>query len=59
MSDGDHSLIQQLESDARKLYDNVTPAFALVFNHHNQKGLRLECPDIVLEYSNGVPFGRG
>lgn len=59
--DRDHSLIQQLEADARELYnsDNDTPAFAFVYNHNNQKGLQLKAPDIVLEYTNGVLIGRG
>jgi len=52
------SLLKKLQSEARLQYDQVVPAFAYVFKHNNENGLRLEAPDIVLEYSNGVPFGR-
>jgi hypothetical protein len=55
---GDNQLLRDLDIEARKYYDNVTPAFAYVFEHNGQKGLRLEAPDVVLEYSNGVPLGR-
>lgn len=52
------SLLQELDIEARKDYTKLTPAFAYVFKHNGQNGLRLEAPDIVLEYSNGVPLGR-
>ena len=55
----DNQLLKDLEVQARKEYETLTPAFAYVFQHHAENGLRLEAPDILLEYSNGVPFGRG
>ena len=50
-------LLQRLQSEARNDYANVTPAFAYVICHH--EGLRLEAPDLALEFSNGIPLGRG
>jgi hypothetical protein len=54
----DYQLLQKLQSEARQKYARVVPAFAYVFQHNNENGLRLEAPDIVLEFSNGVPLGR-
>jgi hypothetical protein len=51
-------LLQRLQSEARNDYANVTPAFAYVISQHH-KGLRLEAPDLALEFSNGIPLGRG
>ena len=59
MSDGQDTLAQKLDSEARQLYSHVTPAYAFVFRHMSRKGLRLEAPDLLLEFSNGVPLGRG
>ena len=49
-----YSLVQELQSAARHDYANVTPAFAYI-----NQGLRLEAPDLALEFSNGISFGRG
>lgn len=54
-----NQLVKQLQSEARNEYANVTPAFAYVYNHNQQKGIRLEAPDIVVEFWNGVSLGRG
>jgi hypothetical protein len=52
------TLIKELEGEARKKYTNVTPAFAYVYSHNNQTGIRVEAPDIVKEFTDGVPLGR-
>jgi hypothetical protein len=54
-----NQLLKKLQSTARQDYANVTPSFAYVYTHNQENGIRLEAPDIVLEFSNGVPLGRG
>jgi hypothetical protein len=52
------SLLSDLQSAALKVFTRATPAYAYVFKHHNQTGIRVEAPDIVKEFSDGVPLGR-
>jgi hypothetical protein len=41
-------------------FDKVASAHALFFNNdHNQRALRLECPDLALEFTDGAYIGRG
>jgi len=54
----DNQLLRELDVAARKAYDKIVPAYAYVYQHNNENGLRLEAPDILFEYSNGVPLGR-
>ncbi|KAJ7842513.1 hypothetical protein B0H13DRAFT_2098677 [Mycena leptocephala] len=40
-------------------FDKVASAHALFFNNdHNQRALRLECPDLALEFTDGAYIGR-
>jgi hypothetical protein len=52
------TLTSDLQSQASKAFPLVTPGFAYTYVHHGVKGLRLEAPDIVQEYTDGVPLGR-
>lgn len=54
-----NQLLKSLQAAATKDYTSVTPGFAYVYTHNGQNGIRLEAPDLVLEFSNGVPIGRG
>ena len=52
------SLTSKLQSEAAAKFKHQTPAFAYTFTHNGIKGLRLEAPDIVKEYTDGVALGR-
>jgi len=52
------TLTSELQSQASKDYPLVTPGFAYTYMHHAERGLRVECPDIVMEYTDCVPLGR-
>jgi hypothetical protein len=56
-----NQLLKSLQATARQDYANVTAGFAYNYTgrHNNENGIRLEAPDIGLEFSNGVPLGRG
>jgi hypothetical protein len=56
-----NQLLKSLQATAGQDYANVTPGFAYIYTdwHNIEHGIRLEAPDIGLEFSNGVPLGRG
>jgi hypothetical protein len=48
-----------LENDLLKKYNKFTPAFGYVFQNLNgQKGVRVEAPSIMLEFTDGLQLGR-
>ncbi|KAF8590317.1 hypothetical protein K439DRAFT_1612098 [Ramaria rubella] len=49
---------RELFKERLDLYDNITPAAALFYDHNGSVGLRLEAPSIAKEFVDKLPFGR-
>jgi len=52
------TLTSELQSQASKDFPLVTPAFVYVFTHNGIQGIRVEAPEIMKEYTDGVLLGR-
>ena len=53
------TLTSELQSKASAKFPLVTPGFVYTYTHDDVKGIRLEAPDIMKEYTDGVLLGRG
>ena len=53
------TLLHELELDARKHYNFVTPAYAHILEAHGDKEVRIEAPDIMQEFTRTISLGRG
>ncbi|KAF8581440.1 hypothetical protein K439DRAFT_1619025 [Ramaria rubella] len=49
---------RELFKERLDLYNNITPAAALFYDHNGDVGLRIEAPSIAKEFVDRLPFGR-